>query len=237
MFQGFSEQTREFLWGLAFHNERPWFLEHKEEFETVLKRPFQALAEDTLAAFAALAPDLDWQLHVSRIYRDARRLYGRGPYKDHLWFSIKEDTALLQGVMFWFEVGAEDFRYGMGFYDATAEQMTRLRETVLANPGPLTRLAEDAAAQDRFELIGPKYKRPKVQAGELLDDWLNRKYLALSHQEEFGPVLFDPGLPQTLAQGFLWLMPYYEFLKTFGAPDPAGSFQTKQHQSKTEESV
>ena len=232
MFEGFSEQTREFLWGLAFHNERPWFQEHKEEFERVLKRPFQALAEETLAAFAALEPDRDWQLHISRIYRDARRLFGRGPYKEHLWFSIKEDTALLSGVMFWFEIGAEDFAYGMGFYDATAAQMTRLREAVLLNPGALTELAEALNAQDRFELNGPLYKRPKVQAGAPLDDWLNRKYLALSHREEFGPALYDPELPRHLAEAFAWLVPYYEFLKTYGAPDPAHSFRAEEKETE-----
>lgn len=33
MFTGFTKQTSEFLWELAFNNERPWFLEHKEQFE------------------------------------------------------------------------------------------------------------------------------------------------------------------------------------------------------------
>lgn len=28
-------------------------------------------------------------LKTSRIYRDARRLFGRGPYKDHLWFCVR----------------------------------------------------------------------------------------------------------------------------------------------------
>jgi uncharacterized protein (DUF2461 family) len=36
MFQGFTERTSGFLWDLSFNNERPWFLEHKAEFETVL---------------------------------------------------------------------------------------------------------------------------------------------------------------------------------------------------------
>ena len=29
---------------------------------------------------------------VSRIYRDARRLHGRGPYKDHLWFCVERPS-------------------------------------------------------------------------------------------------------------------------------------------------
>ena len=85
MFQGFSKETGEFLWELSFHNERPWFLEHKEQFERVLNQPFKALAQETAELLQARFPDMQVQCHVSRIYRDARRLFGRGPYKDHLW--------------------------------------------------------------------------------------------------------------------------------------------------------
>ena len=29
MFDGFREETMEFLWGVRLNNERSWFLEHK----------------------------------------------------------------------------------------------------------------------------------------------------------------------------------------------------------------
>ena len=73
-FKGFTPQTGAFLWELSFHNERPWFLAHKEEFETVLNRPFRALCAQTLALMRERFPARDFDAHVSRIYRDARRL-------------------------------------------------------------------------------------------------------------------------------------------------------------------
>ena len=30
-FTGFTSETGEFLWELAFHNEKPWFEAHKEQ--------------------------------------------------------------------------------------------------------------------------------------------------------------------------------------------------------------
>ena len=93
MFQGFSKETGEFLWELSFHNERPWFLAHKEQFERVLNEPFKALARDSAALLQERFPDMLIQCHISRIYRDARRLFGRGPYKDHLWFTIWDSAA------------------------------------------------------------------------------------------------------------------------------------------------
>ena len=141
MFEGFTQETSEFLWELSFHNERPWFLEHKEQFERVLNRPFKALAEDTLERMRELYPDKDMQAHVSRIYRDARRLFGRGPYKDHLWFTVKGDGNYQEGPMFWFEIHAATYSYGLGFFDVTPAEMERFRRTIDADPARFERLA------------------------------------------------------------------------------------------------
>ena len=88
-FEGFSPEASEFLWDLRFNNERPWFNAHKQQFLDVVDAPFKALARETLERMADAFPRREWYLHVSRIYRDARRLYGRGPYKDHLWFTLR----------------------------------------------------------------------------------------------------------------------------------------------------
>ena len=87
-FTGFTSEAGEFLWELAFHNEKPWFEAHKEQFLRAVKEPFDALAKETLALVQKKHPDEPYRLHISRIYRDARRLFGRGPYKDHLCFTL-----------------------------------------------------------------------------------------------------------------------------------------------------
>ena len=88
MFQGFSGATVDFLWGIRFNNERSWFEAHKEEYQTHLLSPMKALSAEVYDRFHDKHPDLPMVCKVSRIYRDARRLFGRGPYKDHLWLSL-----------------------------------------------------------------------------------------------------------------------------------------------------
>ena len=90
MFTGFSDATIDFLWELRFHNERPWFLEHKQVFLDTLDRPMKALAAEVTAALEQAYPQRKWYLHVARIYRDARRLHGSGPYKESLWFTLRQ---------------------------------------------------------------------------------------------------------------------------------------------------
>ena len=46
MFQGFTQETVDFMWGIRFNNERGWFLEHKEDYQKHLLEPVKALGED-----------------------------------------------------------------------------------------------------------------------------------------------------------------------------------------------
>lgn len=219
MFKGFTPQTSNFFWELAFNNERPWFLEHKEEFERVLNTPFKALAEDTAELMARRFPDRSFRLHVSRIYRDARRLFGRGPYKDHMWFSLKDNGILLEGPCFWFEVGAADYSYGMGFYSATAAQMAAFRRKVAANPARFERLAK-AASRAGFSVTGEEYARPKGKISPLIDQWYNRKRLGLEISRDFGGDILSPELPELLADSFEKLLPMYDFFMEIYREEP-----------------
>ena len=83
MFEGFSQRTVDFMWGIRFNNERPWFEAHKAEYQACFLAPMKELGSQVQAALLERFPKCGLNLKVSRIYRDARRLFGRGPYKDH----------------------------------------------------------------------------------------------------------------------------------------------------------
>lgn len=216
MFQGFSKKTGEFLWELAFNNERPWFLAHKDEFEEYVNAPFKALAEECFALMEQRYPALDCRVHVSRIYRDARRLFGRGPYKDHLWFTLWTGEDRHNSPVFWFELSPASFSYGVGFYTATAEQMAALRRYIDANPAEMERLAK-RVAKSEFHLEGEPYKRLKKDVGEVLNPWYNRKWISLCAEYDHGGALYTGELPQVLLDAYEKLMPVYKLLKRFPA--------------------
>ena len=212
MFQGFSEKTGAFLWDLAFHNERPWFLAHKQEFEDEVNTPFKALAADTYDLFNARFPDFEGRVHVSRIYRDARRLFGRGPYKDHLWFTIKSGRIAHEGPDFWFMLEKTGYGFGLGFWSASPGQMEAFRKAVEANPARFKRIAEGVSRKG-YALGGEPYKRPKKDFGdEVLNTWYNRKWLMTEKSFDLGGAAFTPELPRIVADAFAELMPLYEYL-------------------------
>ena len=56
MFQGFTQETVDFMWGIRFNNERGWFLEHKEDYQKHLLEPVKALGEDIYKGVQEMLP-------------------------------------------------------------------------------------------------------------------------------------------------------------------------------------
>ena len=222
MFQGFSGATVDFLWGIRFNNERSWFEAHKEEYQTHLLAPMKALSAEVYDRFHDKHPDLPMVCKVSRIYRDARRLFGRGPYKDHLWMSLlrpHEEGSF--APVFWFELTPDDWSCGMGFWQAPPLTMAKFRARMDRDPAPMEKLTRRLNRQDRFVLEGPEYKRPKAAPTPLLAPWYAKKSFSLSHEEEHCDLLWSHDLVDALVEGYEFLLPYYQYMELLeGDPDP-----------------
>ena len=221
MFQGFSQGSVDFLWGIRFNNERSWFLAHKEEYLTLVDAPMRALADQVGRAMEEAFPRLGLSPKVSRIYRDARRLHGRGPYKDHLWFSLRRPGEHEGAVpCFYFELAPEYYSYGMGCYDPTPLTMAKLRARIDRDPGPLEKLARRLNRQQEFRLEGEPYKRPKGDPGPLLSPWYTRRQIARSSDHNCEGLLFTPQLADQVLAGFRFLEPYYRWMRDLAADPP-----------------
>lgn len=214
MFNGFSQATGDFLWGLSMNNDRAWFQEHRDEYDAHLNQPFRALAFETLEKLQLRYPDQDFQMHISRIWRDARRLFGRGPFKDHLWFSIQSGEKRSYGPMFWFEISPTGWSYGAGNWEDAADVAGAWRALIDADPARFEAIVKGIQAHfDHPKLYGDMYKRPKADRGELLNPWYNRRHLSVGCDMGYGGVMYTDALPEYLADQFSALMPLYLFLR------------------------
>ena len=211
MFQGFQPQASDFFWELCFHNDREWFHAHKDQFNELIGIPFKELAKDSYDLLMQRFPERDMKFHVSRIWRDARRLFGRGPLKENLWFSIERADADDYAASFFFELRPAVYSYGMGFWCPRTEQIEAFRSSIEANPAAFGRLAEDVANMEGFTIEGPVYKRPKGDFGEVINQWYNRKWASVYHEEDFGGALLTKDLPLILADTYEKLMPMHDY--------------------------
>lgn len=217
MFQGFSEATNDFLWGIRFNNEKPWFEAHKQEYVDHVQEPLRLLAHEIYERFTAKHSDLPLNLRISRIYRDARRLYGRGPYKSNLWFTLRmagEDWA--QMPAFWFGIHPSSYNYGMGVFEAKPAYMARFRKEMDERPEEFMKLAKAFEGQNRFLLGADSYKRPKGNPPAPLDQWYNRKGVDMGCYRKVDQLLYSRDLVEDILDGFEELMPYYHYFAALG---------------------
>lgn len=216
MFTGYSDKTMDFLWGIRLNNNREWFTAHKEAYLQYLQKPTVELGREVYDRFMEKYPQLDLNLHVCRIYRDARRLHGQGPYKDHLWFTIRPDNDIwTRQPVFWFEITPEEWSYGVGFWNADAQTMAAMRRDMDEDPRRLERLVRKMKKDGRFAVQGRDYARKKGESTKLLAEWYNKKELSVGRYAPVDETLYSPGLADTLTEGFSFLEPLYQYFRSF----------------------
>ncbi|MCL1820149.1 MAG: DUF2461 domain-containing protein [Oscillospiraceae bacterium] len=215
MFKGFTTDTIDFLWGLKLNNEKSWFEEHKDDFKRHLQTPMKELSSDVFERVTAVCKDYGFIQKLSRIYRDARRVRDGRPYHENMWFSLERPSEEWTSVpVFWFDIGTEYWGYGMGFYQARAETMTKFRARIDRDPKKFEKLAAFLDEQDEFKLEGAEYARKKEAPTEKTALWYNRKSVSLNHMQPNGKELFSPELAGRVADGMLSLMPMYDYFVT-----------------------
>ncbi|MEG2175974.1 MAG: DUF2461 domain-containing protein [Oscillibacter sp.] len=223
MFTGFTDETVDFLWGIRFNNEKPWFEAHKDAYLTHLYGPMRDLGDEVYDWFGDRRPDTALIRKVSRIYRDARRLHGRGPYKESLWISVEAPVEQWTATpSFWFELGPEVWAYGLGYYMARPVTMARFRARMDRDPKVMESLTRQLNRQSEFVLEGPEYRRPKSEpASKILEPWYLKKGFSIIHEEKLSDVLFSRDLVERLETGYQFLLPFYDYFSTLdGDPDP-----------------
>lgn len=210
MFTGYTDQTADVFWGIRFNNDRAWFAEHKQEFQDAVMAPTKALASELFDWFQAEYPDLHLNVHISRIYRDARRLFGRGPLNDHIWFSFQNAVENRgEAPCFWFQVGADGYGCGAGWWTPPAAAV-RLRKLIDNDPKRVEKLLKQLDTQPDLVLAGPAYARPKGHADEPVGRLYNLRSVSVESMRAFDPMSASPELIEWVKARFRVLVPLYQ---------------------------
>ena len=131
MFEGFSPETVDFLWGIRMNNQRDWFMEHKKNYTTYLYEPMKELGKFLYEPYMD-TPNV--QVKVSRIYKDAR-MHPVVPYKESLWICIRRDQQWwAENPCQFFEITPDGITYGMIFWQPKTQAMGEFRKTIAQQP-------------------------------------------------------------------------------------------------------
>lgn len=221
-FTGFSPDTLEFLRALAANNRKEWFEAHRDEYRQCLQEPLQSLASALAGPLCVIDHDLmlEPRRAVSRIHRDTRFSRDKSSYKTSMWLTFKRPVKEWQDTpAFFFEITADRYRYGMGFFSASRVTMERLREEIEEGPERFRREIAFLSGQDAFVPEGELYKREaRPDLPEDLRQWHRRRNLYLVCNHPLDGRLFGRGVLDDLKAGFALLAPFYHRLWRLKVP-------------------
>ena len=213
MFQGFSPETIDFLWGIRMNNNRDWFLPNKPMYTTYLYEPMKALGQDLYQSFLDKPGNL---LKVSRIYRDAR-LHHPEPYKESLWICIRKDVEWwAENPCLYFEIRPEGVSYGLIWWRPRVSVLETFRQTIAAQPEEFLELMDRTQATTGVPVTTTLYKRPKETEDPRLAPYFAWKgNIACVVDEPVSEDIFGPALGQRVKEFLDKLIPLYDYLNRF----------------------
>ncbi len=213
MFNGFSPETVDFLWGIRLNNNREWFTEHKQDYVNHLYEPMKALGAELFQPFLEKPGNL---LKVSRIYRDAR-MHPPEPYKESLWICIRQDVQWWgENPCLYFEINPDGIHYGFFIWKPRTATLEDFRRRISGKPEEflaMIRSVEKAVGQP---VVADTYKRPKPCDDPRLAPYFAwRGQIGCTRHEDFSEATFGPELADRVRDFFIKLMPLYDYFNYF----------------------
>ena len=213
MFQGFTPETIDFLWGIRMNNNRDWFQSHKRQYVDTLYEPMKALGKELFEPFLEKTGSI---VKVSRIYRD-QRMHPPEPYKESLWICIRQDVEWWgENPCLYFEINPEGVDYGFFIWKPRTATLEQFRRHITAYPDEflaLIRSTEEATGQ---KIQAETYKRPKPTDNPALEPYFAWKgMIGCTRHIDPGEGMFGPELKTEVADFFEKLTPLYDYFNQF----------------------
>ena len=214
MFEGYSPETVDFLWGIRLNNNREWFTAHKQDYVKYLYEPTKALGKDL---FELVADKPGTLVKVRRIYRDAR-MHHPVPYKESLWICIRQDVEWwAENPCLYFEINPDQVHYGFFFYHIRPQVMEAIRRDMTERPDAFLKMIRKVEKDTGIKVSADElYKRPKPTDNPKLAPYFAWKgQIGCVVEEEFGPATFGPELGERVRRLLKQLMPLYDYFCKF----------------------
>ena len=214
MFNGYSTETVDFLWGIRFNNNREWFQANKETYTKYLYHPTKELGAHLFEPFLDTPGVL---CKVSRIYRDAR-LHPPVPYKESLWICIRKDVEWwADNPCLYFEINPDGVHYGFFFWHPKPVRLEEFRKEIARDPDAFLKVVEQVERATGVQITAEEYKRPKPCADPRLARFYRWKgQIGCTVHEDFSEATFGPALGDRVRDFLVAAMPLREYMSRFG---------------------
>ena len=216
----FNDKSLKFLRGLARHNERAWFLAHKQDYEEHVREPFQRLLDDLQGPLAEVSLHFRSDSRkvggsLFRVQRDTRFASDKAPYKS--WQGARlfhERSRQVPAPSFYIHLQPGKSFVGGGIWHPDTPVQRRIRQFIFDNPGGWKAAAHAPAFRRRFDLDNEEMlvrpPRGFPTEFEFIDDLRHRNFVAWRPLED--SVMLGPRLLSTLHKDLEAMAPFMDYL-------------------------
>ncbi len=218
-FNGFSQETFDFLREVEIRNSKEWFEKNRAVYNAYVLIPLKNLVTALTPAMLAIDPQFETtpavNKTISRIFRDTRFSRDKRLFRGNLWITFKRRVKdWKDSPVYFFEIFPDWYRFGMGYYSASRATMDAIRERIDENPEEFLKVISCLKNQNFFEMIPDHYKRKlPSQHNEEIEKWYQCRSFYLTCNRDRDELLFSRELVDELSFAFHTISPVYKFLR------------------------
>lgn len=217
-FAGFSPEAARFFRGLRKNNNRDWFQQRKEIFETEVRARMEDLVGHVNLRLGRFAPGhiVEPKKAIYRIYRDTRFSNDKTPYKTHIGANFPRlgmDKHAAAG--YYFSVSDQEVEIAGGIYMPGPVELLAIRQHIAANHIRFGKLVAHRKLRDALgELQGSTLTRvPKgFDPAHPAADWIRMKQWMFYQTFPAGEWITSPKLLDEVAIRFQLVAPLVDFI-------------------------
>ena len=218
-FKGFKPVTINFLQELSENNNRSWFMQNKQRYETEVLTP----ALDYISAmskslsiispnFSAIPKRIGGSL--MRIYRDTRFSKDKTPYKTNIGIHFRHRLGKdMHAPGYYVHIAPDEIFVGIGTWHPPSDALLKIREYIIDHPKNWLSARDDKNFREQFDLYGDKLKttpRGFPKDHDLIEDLKWKDFIAIKNLDI--TAIQDEHFIELSSRFFKIATPYMKFL-------------------------
>lgn len=164
-FPGFPLETLRFLHDLKLNNNRDWFLDNKQRYESLVRTPaleFISAMQEPLKKlsphFVAVPKKVGGSL--MRVYRDVRFSKDKTPYKTNIGIHFRHKRGKdVHAPGVYLHIDTEEVFLGIGIWHPESKALGKIRKAIAKESTRWLKIKKAAGFKKAFECQGDKLKR------------------------------------------------------------------------------
>ena len=208
--QAIPKNTISFLKELKLNNNREWFNENKDRFNTIRSqiKIFAQEVNDSLNV-----SDNIEKIKIFRIYRDLRFSKDKTPYKKNIGMAFHRAKPELRGG-YYLEISADESFIAVGFWNPNKEDLLRIRKEIEIDGQEFKRIINQKKITDIWgDLRGDEVKTsPKgfTNDHEYIDLIKKKQFIFIKKLKEKD--ILDEKFQKELVDYFESIRPFFDYM-------------------------